>query len=365
MILSFFNDYSIFEVPSRFSYQHVVYLLIDVLYIIGLVFLCKKLSKKTVRIILISLASICCLIFLGRMFFGWEWSRIYNDGSKTTLLPLELCNMNIFITLLALIIDKNNFTDTSSSVTVADINNKLGTANKNAGIQVYAMDRMIIVTFDSEKDVEFTMSAVNTELKKAGYNILAIDDSTSQAFASSYVYHNVLISVLALGNVSTKNELFDSVININAPVTNGNAGSSMHEVNEGEDIGNIAVSFTSDIEFTVDTVISLDGVRVSKIDTNKPGVYEVKHVATDAMGRTNRVNKTVVVNPKNAETAEAKVVEEVKSVTTSASSQVKVTSETNNDLSINTIKANNANNVIAIIEKKDSKKRKEESEDEE
>ena len=46
------------------------------------------------------------------MFFGWEWSRIYNDGSKTTLLPLELCNMNIFITLLALVIDKkflNNY----------------------------------------------------------------------------------------------------------------------------------------------------------------------------------------------------------------------------------------------------------------
>lgn len=112
MTISFFNDYSIFEVPSRFSYQHVVYLLIDVLYIIGLVLLCRKLSTKTVRIILISLASICCLIFLGRMFFGWEWSRIYNDGSKTTLLPLELCNMNIFITLIALIINKkflNNY----------------------------------------------------------------------------------------------------------------------------------------------------------------------------------------------------------------------------------------------------------------
>lgn len=112
LTISFFNDYSIFEVPSRFSYQHVVYLLIDVLYIIGLVLLCRKLSTKTVRIILISLASMCCLIFLGRMFFGWEWSRIYNDGSKTTLLPLELCNMNIFITLIALIINKkflNNY----------------------------------------------------------------------------------------------------------------------------------------------------------------------------------------------------------------------------------------------------------------
>ena len=112
MNLTFINDYSIFEVPSRFSYQHVVYLLIDIIYILGLVFICKKLSTKKVRIILITMASVCCLIFMGRMFFGWEWSRIYMDGSKTTLLPFELCNMNIFITLIALLINKkflNNY----------------------------------------------------------------------------------------------------------------------------------------------------------------------------------------------------------------------------------------------------------------
>lgn len=112
MILDFINTYSIFEVPSRFSYQHVVYLLIDIIYIIGLIFLCKKLSVKSTRIILISLSGVCCLIFLGRMFFGWEGSRIFDNGSKTTLLPFELCNMNIFITLLALIINKkflNNY----------------------------------------------------------------------------------------------------------------------------------------------------------------------------------------------------------------------------------------------------------------
>ena len=107
MFLGFLNDYSIFEVPSRFSYQHVVYLIIDILYIISLVFICKKCSEKTVRKILITLSAVCCLIFIGRMFFGWEWARIYMDGSKTTLLPFELCNMNIFITLVALIINKN------------------------------------------------------------------------------------------------------------------------------------------------------------------------------------------------------------------------------------------------------------------
>lgn len=112
MYLTFFNEYSIFEVPSRFSYQHTLFLLIDILYIVGLVFLCRRLSKEKTRIILIILSIVCCLIFVGRMFFGWEGSRIYESGSKTSLLPFELCNMNIFITLIALIINKkflNNY----------------------------------------------------------------------------------------------------------------------------------------------------------------------------------------------------------------------------------------------------------------
>lgn len=40
------------------------------------------------------------------MFFGWEYSRIFNTGSKVTLLPIELCNINIIITLIALVINK-------------------------------------------------------------------------------------------------------------------------------------------------------------------------------------------------------------------------------------------------------------------
>lgn len=112
VILTFINNYNIFEVPSRFSYQHVVYLLVDILYIIGLIFLLRKKDQKVIRTVLIILSSICCLIFMGRMFFGWEGSRIFEKGSKTTLLPLELCNINIFITLIALIVNKkflNNY----------------------------------------------------------------------------------------------------------------------------------------------------------------------------------------------------------------------------------------------------------------
>jgi uncharacterized membrane protein YwaF len=71
-----------------------------------MIFTLKKRShgfQKTVFLILIGLSM---LIFAGRMFFGWEGSRIYNGGSKVTLLPLELCNINIIVTFVALLINK-------------------------------------------------------------------------------------------------------------------------------------------------------------------------------------------------------------------------------------------------------------------
>ncbi|HAR57320.1 MAG TPA: hypothetical protein DCR62_01005 [Acholeplasmatales bacterium] len=112
MIISFFNSYRIYEVPNRFSYQHILLLLIDVIYIFLLIFLLRKKSNQLKRKILLGLTIACCLIFAGRMFFGWEQSRIFNNGSKVTLLPIELCNINIIITLIALVINKkflNNY----------------------------------------------------------------------------------------------------------------------------------------------------------------------------------------------------------------------------------------------------------------
>ena len=97
MIVSFFNSYKIYEVPNRFSYQHILLLLLDIVYITLLIFLFKKKSHTTKKYILLALTIACCVIFAGRMFFGWEESRIFNDGSKTTLLPFELCNINIII----------------------------------------------------------------------------------------------------------------------------------------------------------------------------------------------------------------------------------------------------------------------------
>ena len=111
-MLSIFNDYKIYEVPNRFSYQHLLLIFIDIIYIFSMIYFLRNKSKKTQKIVLLSLNIACALIFAGRMFFGWEGSRIYNEGSKTSLLPFELCNLNIFISLIALIIDKkflNNY----------------------------------------------------------------------------------------------------------------------------------------------------------------------------------------------------------------------------------------------------------------
>ena len=99
------NSYPIYEVPNRFSWQHITFLMIDVIFIITFLFILKNKGRKTQSIALYVLSIINVILFSGRIFFGWENARIYNSGEKTTLLPLELCNLNIYITLLTLLLN--------------------------------------------------------------------------------------------------------------------------------------------------------------------------------------------------------------------------------------------------------------------
>lgn len=106
MIISFFNSYRIYEVPNQlFIPTYFIITHRRHLYFFTYLFVRKK-SNQLKRKILLGLTIACCLIFAGRMFFGWEQSRIFNNGSKVTLLPIELCNINIIITLIALVINK-------------------------------------------------------------------------------------------------------------------------------------------------------------------------------------------------------------------------------------------------------------------
>ena len=96
------------------------------------------------------------------------------------------------------------------------------------------------------------------------------------------------------------NNLYESVkvvvINTAPRLNASNAGSSL-VVNKGEEVSNIGLSFTSvdGEQLQVDTLITLNGVKVKEIDTNIPGVYNIRQIAVDSKGRSNRIDKQIIV----------------------------------------------------------------------
>ena len=176
-----------------------------------------------------------------------------------------------------------------------------------SNIEILHYTGMIVVTFFTETTVPFDLASINNLLIGTGYTVQTINRSITYDFNSSYVYHDVLVTKIDEANRSDVNELVDLVIIVAAPNAVGNVASHL-EYNKGDELGNIAVAFTSDIPFTVDTQITLNGELVKKVDTNRPGVYEMRYIAKDEMGRVNKVYRSVVVN----ESKEAIVVEEIK-----------------------------------------------------
>ena len=100
------------------------------------------------------------------------------------------------------------------------------------------------------------------------------------------------------------------VINTN-PILNASNRPASIEINEGEELGNMGMSFESQtgdrVEVTI--LVTLNGERVKTLDTNVPGVYNVRLIAKDKLGHTTVVNKEVVV--KENEKEETLVNEEV------------------------------------------------------
>ena len=204
---------------------------------------------------------------------------------------------------------KTTVTGSSTTpITLANINSKARTGVQNTGNYVVEIiDNFVIVTFDSEATLPngFTMKTINEVLKSAGYRLISVEDSAEFDFESSNLYVT-LIGNDAVGSMSTQNDIYQLMVLINAPTTSGgNTGARVLE--QGEELGNIAVAFTSDIEFSVDTLITLNGVKVKEVDTNNPGVYEVRYTAIDVMGRVNKVSRTIVVKEGVKEEVEVNV----------------------------------------------------------
>ncbi len=209
-------------------------------------------------------------------------------------------------------INSTNYGDDSSSFDEDDMNKEMNGSIASLGAQVIIMDRIIMVTFASEATLPdgFTMVTINNVLSTVGYELVTVDRSKTYDFEGSYPFEDVLIAKLDANNKASEVEVMDLIVIITAPQV-GNSGASTNVIEQGEEIGNVAVSFISDVEFNVEKEIIHNGVKVNKIDTNNPGVYEVRYTAIDVMGRVNKVKRTLVVKEGVKEEVEVKV-EEIK-----------------------------------------------------
>ena len=75
-----------------------------------------------------------------------------------------------------------------------------------------------------------------------------------------------------------------------------NSASSELSLKQGEELGNIAVSFADEENLEISTLITHNGVKADKINTNIPGVYEVKVTARNDMEGIRKYTKTIIVN---------------------------------------------------------------------
>ena len=256
----------------------------------------------------------------------------------------------------------NKQDDNSTSLEEDDINTGITSNPSIVGLKVFAIDRMLIVTFDSAQTANsYSLAQINNAISHTGYRIVSVQDSTTYVFDKSYVFEKVLVGLT--GTNSSKNELMDLIIVINSPQVVGDTATGATTFTQGDEIGNLGVSFTSTEAFDVQTQITLDGVLVKEVNTNRTGTYEIKTIAKDASGRVTRVSKTVVVEPKAEETKTTTSVQEVKTQEladsiTSQTSEVKV----ENTQSTNRVE-NNSYKVVAIVETKTTSKKKEEEEE--
>jgi vacuolar-type H+-ATPase subunit I/STV1 len=186
---------------------------------------------------------------------------------------------------------------------------------------VFAEDGMLIVTVTSLGNSATMVEDIETLLTSTTLNNYGlVSDSILRNFYKTQIDDDATL-------ISTAdNQKVTLLIIIASPELTTNGGNIVETstITQGEEFSNVGLSFTSSSSDSVDidTVISLDGVRVNKLDTNKTGTYSIRTIATDANGRTTRVVRTVVVEPK-AENKEIKVEEPVKVETTKTVEQVK------------------------------------------
>ncbi len=199
---------------------------------------------------------------------------------------------------------------------------------------------------DSNTDNDYTYQLIgeSTKFLLIGVNT-CVSGCTLNALLQDYGFTLIDDVIVSDSNYLPKKlirhgqsmELVDILVINTAPrVGSTNTGASI-TINKGEEVSNIGLSFrSSDGEkLEVDTLITLNGVKVKEVDTNVPGVYSVRQMATDKYGKKAVVTKTITVldaevKEEIIEEEEVMVVEEIlvpvvhnaKNVETASNTQV-------------------------------------------
>ena len=189
-------------------------------------------------------------------------------------------------------------------------------------------------------------TSLATLVSKLGLSLITKDDQTTK----SKGYTNII--------VKSKTENIYKVVTIavvyNAPnIINSGTVASSYTIEQGEELDNFGLSFigSDGSEVDVETLITLNGEKVSKLDTGVAGVYNVLQVAKDKLGRTTTIRREVIV--------EASVVEEEKSLEIEEVIEkqeimmpIKAEEPAQTQTSVEEVKEVNTNKVEMRIEKK-------------
>ena len=142
---------------------------------------------------------------------------------------------------------------------------------------------------------------ITSLINEVAYSIECILKNESNNFYVSPVGVSTVSESNAYANViiqtSQDNYLVPLLILNNTPsLIEENSASSELSLKQGEELGNIAVSFADEENLEISTLITHNGVKADKINTNIPGVYEVKVTARNDMEGIRKYTKTIIVN---------------------------------------------------------------------
>ena len=156
-----------------------------------------------------------------------------------------------------------------------------------------------------------------TASKEIEYAVKVVMENTENDFFVSPINLMEVLASTADNNLivssNGNNYLVPLVIINTTPLVSENNSVSSNEkvINQGEEIGNIGVSFIDEEQLEITELITLDGVKVKKVTSSVPGTYTLSITAKNAMGGITRIRKTIIVLENKQQINEAEIADHI------------------------------------------------------